>query len=53
MNMAHQQKQGVNSYSVCQIGTYLSHYEFLLAGKRGGQLATHLPSKKSGEVKHL
>lgn len=42
-------KQGVNSYSVCQIGTYLSHYEFLLAGKRGGQLATHLPSKSPGK----
>lgn len=42
-------KQGVNSYSVCQIGIYLSHYEFLLAGKRGGQLATHLPSKSQGK----
>ena len=44
-------KQGINSCSVCQIGTYLSHYEFLLAGagKRGGQLATHLPSKSQGK----
>lgn len=45
-------KQGVNSYGVCQIGNYLFHYEFLLAGaeKRGGQLATHLPSKSQGKL---
>lgn len=45
-------KQGVHSYGVCQIGTHLSQYEFLsaAAGKWGGQLATHLPSKSQGKL---